>query len=538
VIIALFAITASALLSTTAAHIGSQTTGQHRRLSHYMPAEEMQDNALLHTAGPVHRFEPNILWTKAITAEGDLILTEAKVYGNIFAVGDIIASGDSIIHGETVTEKRLMLGGDNTALTINGNVYAHSIINDKLNGKIMVNSDASKKALTSYSFNSGYGGEQPVGDVVLKGSLELRADGEIIIGGHFTGFTDVEEEASSCIIVDTEGGKIQTNKDTIISGSREVTLTSSILRTGESIALKDNYRILSDRLTDLNTIDYMSHRNYLTDFVWAFWNNKNEAFPFYVEDYLMTFRVLESGINEPVMYADTALNIFDKADYFYYLAQMQKDSLLGSGLLKNSNGRVDILANNDNNYELSANGVVFAGADYIGKSSTSARTAEKRSNAIKVYLLQLKSFGDMSGADTAVLTQETLPLMIADMFDFNRISARNSVEHFDGWTERYAVITDGSALNIGPGRFKGIIITNGRVYIEAQTEFHGVIISEGDVIIGYNSKVYNDRDVIAKAMYKYPEIYSAFKTKESVMPSFVSAGNNLVTSEHFSYIGD
>ena len=459
----------------------------------------------------VLEIEPNILFTKALVSDQDIIFTgeNISVYGDIYARGkgkgaapkieDFnfggIWAGDSTagsmkavrnlnIYGSVSTEGNVRSYAADTAFSIYGPVFCRNLA--VWNGNVKVN-----------------------GSIATKNKLMLMdAKSSVEIQGDYYGFSDTPVEglydSSSSILInsqdisDDNGSSLRIYGKTYIAGVGflDIRGTEPITgdaytpyQLGESLSVKGNYIAYGIPIDDEDGTD-----------------NIPEGFEKYgyskikfeqIADYFLA----ATGFTSP---ADEEFSIFDKADYFYAVNEYIKgdsspySSVLDLGTSSDGSGPGSIFIN-DMQYSLGA---------YISNGTTYRRSTggyEAALSALETirdeYNLSVSKFGDGS---------ITCSKLFADGEDgFINAEAVTEKAEWLSDTELFVISPDaaspvwiGDTLSAPSNAIKfsasgkavsGVVITAGDVYVSGNDiTYTGTVIAGGNIYVnGKNISIIN-----------------------------------------------
>lgn len=490
------------------------------------------------------KISENILWKKAITAEGNLYVNgeNTVINGDIYAYGTSPSNdqdkkdpknfggivvgnseGDSItINGTASTNGYIQTNHDNTSITLNGNGYCDSLVirEDTEDCSIAVNG----------------------GDLNTRDDLELNGeDGIIAINGGYYGFSDGSEissshDNSSSIVINSSdigeahGSSLSISGNVYIGGTVYINLTSGEYQTGESISLRGNYRAYGGLLKD---------------------DGKNPRF-------------LPENIrfknNPPLVLADGFIDtnkkllVGDKSKYIVYYDKDYGDLRLGG----------------DNGININKNNILHSTGAFIGKgeihgsrisvdndiirenkvkyfkhsinnmadtkiNNIEARDIDDRELNTRIYIEQSRNKVGRFLFDTNIdifedkefvlsNDDESKKLIIKEfIFSNNNDNKKLVIKGPDGYIPG-GIDGDDRVLDISDSSLKGIILTKGDVYLTGKLEYEGIIVTEGNVYInGNNISITNNEDTQKYLIRKIYEL-NGNDGKPDLKSKFVNNG--------------
>lgn len=456
----------------------------------------------------------NTGWSKAITIGGDFVFKkqgdinggENIVNGDIYvngsssnAGGIVVLADDSDInfYGKLITKKDTLINSSDTKFNINGNLYTRNLKISKNTNNVDVNIEKL---------------------VDLKGSVYAMDDLEIngskanvkISGGYY-GLADNTESSmhdkSSCININSsdlgkeDGTSLEIDGETYILGTAFIDVGPGY-ETGESIAVRGNYKAYTYPLNNLGDREgkqslnkenvYFDRENYIIPLVTKFKNGKD-------------------------------LVLFDKDDYLKFYHQEYQDSSklnLGEGIKLNDSSKA---------YHMGA--IVHNGTSLIGSNLS------KQSGDIWSYINDLKEiyhlYVDKMGDKETSKEQMT----IKDYVDFDSMNQEylnikdgisSEIVLLENTNDDYVLIgKNGNLVGVPDGakhvklddnkKVKGIIITNGNLYITGEVDFRGTIICNKNLYMMGNSKkkITYDESYITNVISKKSKIFDGLFNNNS-----------------------
>lgn len=223
-------------------------------------------NTSYYIGNEVLTLKENVLWTKALIADKDIIVTGNDVNVN----GDIYAYGNP---DKSIKERGIIVGekGEQGNLTVNGNIITGSYLQTKSNnsnitvndGEVYCNALVIPKEQESCNITIN-GNVNTFDDIELNGTKS-----NVNINGNYYGFTygATGHNESSSIIINSDdigngssiritgdgkpkdyyGNTDEERKGTFIAGTVYIDLDVDY-QTGESVSVKGNYRGYSETL--------------------------------------------------------------------------------------------------------------------------------------------------------------------------------------------------------------------------------------------------------------------------------------------------
>lgn len=462
----------------------------------------------------------NVLWHKALIAMQDLI-----VIGNVRINGDIYAYGNddeinnknpmnyggivvgyegipgrlTVVNGDIISDKYLHTKASNSSIDVqNGNVYCKSLVindigDDDENCTMMINGD-----VNTYD------------DIKLNGEKS-----SITINGSYFGFSFGADgyDKSSSIIINSDDISISDktyiritgnglgkdyypddNKNGIfLGGVVHINLYEDTYQTGESVAIKGNYRAYTQEIT--SPLKYSElHKDKV-------------AFSFKSPLYLV------DKIVDPEPERD--LTVWDKVKYFmevYWKDEGKSDDekIISTGELKDTGvGQIDL------------KNIKYSTGAYITKDESTSKGivgyfenalnlfsntfAEKFQQNLEEYAYYTKKLGDpqktVEDVHQEMITEsyeEIQRILIDQRFTYNEniddfgmheneiiYNSQDSIPvvikqtgfelpiQINGDYDQYEF---GSTVN-------GIIVTKGDIYIAGNITFNGIIATEGNLYV-------------------------------------------------------
>ncbi|WP_427339176.1 hypothetical protein [Caloranaerobacter sp. DY30410] len=422
----------------------------------------------------------NTVWEKVISSDGNMLIESGNVeiHGDIFVKGinnngGITLRGSDValnVNGNIVTEHNFKINSSNNNIKINGNIFAKNfIISEGTNNTIV---------------------SQDKGSFYLMDDLELNGRNCVVdIKGNFYGISDSSDaqdsDMSSSIVINTDdigkGSRLNIAGDVIIHGTSFINTNGGKYQTGESISIKGNYIAYTYPLQKLGVRENEESLN-----------SENVVFEYY-DPLILVDRFVDGK----------KLLVHDKSDYikFYHDEYRQSSGLnLGTGIA------LDESKNLIHTGALVYNGKIVP--SHI-KVEDQGIINEKRAT----FDLYVNKMGDKSIKLEKITVNDQIDYTkIIDKVDYN--SKKRELIILNKDNENFAIIGpngDKSALpkdvnkvSIDNDSVKGLIITNGDIYLLGEINFVGSIITTGNIYI-YNDdmkKISYSIDTVAKLIYK------------------------------------
>ncbi|KZL93403.1 hypothetical protein [Clostridium magnum] len=505
-------------------------------------------NAIYYTSTNNFKLPIISVWNnKAICIDGDL-----KIGGTFNVTGDIYVKGtdtddggininnsNSVVTltGNASTSQNFKISKPNNTVTVNGsgNVYASNV-------EIAEGADSSNLTVQN--------------SVYTNNDLALNATTSHIDIANFYGINDISKfqsiiqtKVSSCIRVNSEdlgsGSSIKISNDAILMGtayikiSDDSTLTEtthintddnskSFYQTGESVAVKGNYRAYTEGLTSEEAARQDQY----------YGGDKNKPKQSLKEDnvvfdYLDPLRLVTRFRDTD----NTDLNWQDKSDYFsIYVDEHKNDTNnelnLGDGITLPMAADLQPGERADKNIihtgAIIANGNVYNG-NYYGDND--GKVADKQNSfASMVYEMgDVKDLANVYAQGKVKKAVYSSDPEVENQVDFGEISntpgdevtknSNNDIIYLNNDNSKDCVIVGKDATNIPSGTQiklddngvgRGIIITKGNVYLCGSINFTGVIIAAGNVEVKDSSRkeFVNNNSYIQKLIaYNYEQYF-------------------------------
>lgn len=461
-------------------------------------------NEPYYIASTVTEIPINTVWQKAIASDGNMLIYSGNVEitGDIFVKGVNNSGGISMkgsdvifnVDGNIITKNNIEINSSNNNVDINGNIFAKNFIISEGTNNTVVSQDE--------------------GSFYLMDDLELNGSNcRVNIKGNFYGISDSSDasdsDMSSSIVINTDdignGSSLNIEGDVIIHGSSFINTYGGKYQTGESISIKGNYMAYTYPLQELG--DRKGEKESL--------NNKNVVFEYY--DPLVLVDRFADG---------KKLLVQDKSDYIkLYHDEYQQSSVLnlGTGITLNE-----------------SKSLIHSGAIvYDGKISPSNIKAEDQgiiNDKRNEFVLYVNKMGDKSIKLKKITVDDQIDYTnIIDKVDYN--SKKRELIILDKDNENFAIIgpngdksvlpKDVTKVLIDNDLVKGIIITNGDIYLLGEIDFVGSIITTGNIYI-YNDgikKINHNTDIVSKLIYK-----------NNIINIFRNNSNNKIALESDIYI--
>lgn len=431
----------------------------------------------------------NAVWNKAFCIDGNLNISgdfEVKG-GDAYVKGkdgndsgiNIIGNGANVKFGKNVSSfGGVQVSNKGNTLTVDGNVYV---------GNMLINDEADIAKLPKR------GAALTVkGAVYTNNDLAVNGSGsKVEIEQGFYGINDVNKseginenqkpKVSSCLLVNSDdignGTSIEIKNEAILMGTAYIKTNPSSYQTGESIAIKGNYRAYTNPLNSSAAERKDTNKQSLKE--------SNVIFEYL--DPLQLATKFKDG---------TTLSWQDKSDYFHFYAQEHKSDgelNLGNGITLPANithiGAIvangdtangNFISDNDGKVkdkQIQYSTKVYAMDDPEGidVETAFARNEAKR----RVYLL------DKNGEVDRTLSQVDFTKLKADILDK---TASGDILYLNNDNTKDCILVGTNAvideqnknirkIELQNGVGRGIILTRGNVYLAGDIDFKGTIIS-------------------------------------------------------------
>ncbi len=473
--------------------------------------------ASLSQLGQVDPKTPDILLTKALTAENNIVVNggSVDVKGNIYAKGTGLTTEDYSgvvvgnkdvakidaqlkVNGQVVTGSSLHTGYGQSKIEVTGNVYAKSVGTDPVIGGSNI---------------------KVTGNVSTKNDLSLNGEKSIVqIDGNYYGFSDGSETAnptansSSSIILNSadvgevEGSKLEITGQVFIAGvafSNVPDDADKEVESGTSIALLGNERAYGTFLKKKTMEDYLINTGDAEKF-----EGNNICF----EEKLPLLIAEKYGCGKDANGDPQTFNSKDRADYFYYAAKQDRKLRLTTpdAAIINFGGTDGVTFTTIDSVKYSLGATIFNN-DVFPATPNVDDLEETKKTIRNDYNKQVNKFGDSSTGD--LLVQDTIDnhFNFANTADFSSadvagvdvsavnkltiVRTNNDIVHVRGSNAGTTGITTPSS-NVfdfsNSSIVEGVIVSTGDVYFLGDVQFKGVVITKGSIYFDGNSKITND----------------------------------------------
>ncbi|WP_069649466.1 pilus assembly PilX N-terminal domain-containing protein [Caloranaerobacter ferrireducens] len=438
-------------------------------------------NEPIYITSTVNEIPINTVWEKVISSDGNMLIDSGnvKINGDIFVKGinksgGITLEGSDVtlnVNGNIITDYNFKINSSNNNIELNGNIFAKNfIISEDTNNTVV---------------------SQDEGSFYLMDDLELNGNNCIVdIKGNFYGISDSSDasdsDQSSSIVINTNdignGSRLNINGNVIIHGSSFINTYGGKYQTGESISIKGNYIAYTYPLQELG--DRGEDKESL--------KSNNVVFEYY----------------DPLVLVDRFVNgekllVQDKSDYikFYNDEYQQSSSLnLGEGITL------------DESKSLIHTGALV----YDGKIIPSNIKVEDQ-GVINEKRATFDLYVNKMGDESIQLEKIT----VNDQIDYTKIinkieynSEKKELIILDKDNEDFAIIGPNGDESVLPesitkvlidnGSVKGIIITNGDLYLLGEIDFIGSIITTDNIYIYNNGikKFNHNTNIVSKLIYE------------------------------------
>ncbi|MCB2289671.1 hypothetical protein LGK97_07825 [Clostridium sp. CS001] len=436
---------------------------------------------------------PNMVWSKALAVDGNMFVNEGNltvgeekegvdIPADIYVKGingvngginfNVEKSNTNIIGNISTAEDFIINKGSTNIIT--GNIFSRNVI---------LNDTAIGSTLTVNKIQS----DAESGSVYTTDDLELNADrSRIDIKGSFYGiddgsFEDIQEfnnnkygkaNKSSTIIINADlnsGSTLTIAGDSIITGVgyidvpyvNLVTGETGQYQTGESVAIKGNYRAYTFPLTgDVNARDNISL------------NEKNVTLEYFEP------LILASSLNNE----KRALFAQEKSKYFEAYNNEYKDKG-GSNLMLNG---VSLGANTFSTGAIVSNGeikpqhILIEEGDIIKKRNVFNKMVNNMGVKVKISASEKEKNDTYPSVPNKIFGNKDNNPDEECKLDISKLKEVNELKNGE-----YTFIKKGDATldfnTTSKGAKKGIIIVTGNLTIKGQMDFTGTIIVGGNL---------------------------------------------------------
>lgn len=478
------------------------------------------------------------VFKRSFASEKNIVLEgEVEIDGNVYAKGIddgsldgqnvfkkynggiIIGSDDTTIpakieiNGEVVTPKSVSLR-DYSTLEMDGEMYASNLHLGKYkeDGVELSNIANNIRVNTINTTNKL--------DLYLRNDLSIYANHSSINLNNFYGLNDVSNndindktlKSSSILINSTTNVNVNVNGDAYILGTAYIN-TQNGYQTGESIAVKGNYKAYSNSLEGQSI---------------GSTTEKYTNLQFEYDKPLQLVVSMEQGGSQ------TLLNVYDKAQYFVDYTKDNNDKLNKSVVVNLLGKKVSV-------------GAIINGDAIEGASSGLLDEQEKIVNLQNLYSNKVFGFDVVNMKDKFYLTDDSKIVSISNELNFSKLTNRketSSAYNYDvlfNNDKNKGIVIVGSGVTdtqvtayeaankivydcrnpIGDAWFEGAILSAGDVEFVGGINFTGTVIAGGNITLdGKNDKktfVY-DEDVVKRviALY-YDELYKGENHADNVI---------------------
>ncbi|KPU28071.1 hypothetical protein TR13x_01655 [Caloranaerobacter sp. TR13] len=437
-------------------------------------------NEPIYITSTVNEIPVNTVWEKVISSDGNMLIKSGNVEinGDIFVKGIDNSGGITLegtdlafnVNGNIITDYNFKVNSTNNNVEINGNIFAKNFIISEGTNNTVINQDE--------------------GSFYLMDDLELNGSNCVVnIKGNFYGISDSSDasdpDQSSSIVINTDdigtGSELNIDGDVIIHGSSFINTYGGKYQTGESISIKGNYIAYTYPLQELGDRDNKPSLK-----------SDNVVFEYY--DPLVLVDRYKNG---------EKLLVQDKSDYikFYQDEYQQSSELnLGAGI------KLD-----------ESKSLIHTGAlVYDGKiipSNIKVEDQEIINEKRATYDLYVNKMGDESIQLEKITVDDQIDYTkIIDKIDYN--SEKKELIILDKDNEDFAIIgpnsdesdlpKDITKVLINNDLVKGIIITNGDLYLLGEINFIGSIITTGNIYILNDGikEIKHNTNIVSKLIYE------------------------------------
>ncbi|MFZ5353575.1 MAG: hypothetical protein ACOZCL_12755 [Bacillota bacterium] len=519
-----------------------QKNGIDKKLAIDITVTIPEYNAAFYVNNQVSELYNNALWSKVLAANGNIYITSDNAAAD--GTDTVTVNGDIYAYANDARDNGGIYVGYNGIkgnLTVNGNIYTAGNIQTRAeNSEINIGSAGSPSEVYCNSLQINELHSPPAhptqgeycnitmyGDLNTLDDLELNGDrSSITLNGNYYGFTYVSDtsNASSSIVINSDdvsssnptgstgvsklritgtGGlgakSYYPSEGIFVGGTVYVTLyNSKEYQTGESVAIKGNYRAYTKELTGITDVPGGNIEENLL-------NVENMQFEYWDPLYLATkFNIGGTGDE-----TDSNNNTFDyneyRAAYFEYARAQYPDFIKVSGTHEIDGNDI---------YNIDIDNVVYTSGAYIDGTTIDYAFIDvinqklRFDQNLREYNYYVKQLADPQINDY-LSTNYSAKRDFTRWFSYgtNIIPASNVIGdeffYFNNSTTDTLVIEGPDAENItgtneytvsDPGGvFQGIIYTRGNVKIAGKIDFKGTIIAEGNIeIIDENQKTFTN----------------------------------------------
>lgn len=444
-------------------------------------------NTPYYIGNDVFKLKENVLWTKALIADKNIVVTgnNVTIHGDIYAYGDItkdikergilVGANNLTVHGNVATGGYLQTSKNNSNITVKkGNVYCNSLVIPQ--GKSNCNIKIEKGNVNTYD------------DIELNGEKS-----KINIDGNYYGFSygsKGHDESSSIIINSEDIGKTNGSSITItgngeskkyygngqddgkgnfIAGTVYIDLDNDVdYQTGESISVKGNYIGYSKKLEG-QSVRLSDGKDYY---------EKDINFQYISPLYLMN---KINGSNRP---------IYEQRGKYLKAIYDKDNSILNLG----EDG-------------INIKNIKYSLGDYIKNEKTGSELESGIFDIshINYFDINLKEYeyhiNTMADPQIDNYSDSDSKLDIEYWYDFDDINEVNKDEIFysnKNPDKKLSIIGPGAnnpdksgdyaQIKNSDGKSRGIIVTKGDVYIYGKIDFKGIIVTDGNIYIQDNQQ--------------------------------------------------
>lgn len=442
----------------------------------------------------------NAVWSKAFCIDGNLnIFGDFEVKsGDVYVRGKDGDNSGINIEGNGISVKfagnvssfgGVQLSNKNNKLTVDGNIYA---------GNILLNDEADTLSLPEKGASLTVKGA-----VYTNNDLAVNGLGsKVEIEQGFYGINDVNKaeginenekpRVSSCLLVNSNdvgsGTSIEIKEEAILMGTAYIKTYPSSYQTGESVAIKGNYRAYTNPLNSSEAERKDTNKQSLKE--------DNVIF-----EYLDPLQLVTKFKDE------TNLSWQDKSDYFHFYAQEHKDDNelnLGNGITlpKNITHIGAIVANgdtangnfiNDNDGKVKDKQDKYSTKVYAMDDSEDIDVEEAFAhNEVKRRVYSSDESGNLdekvSQVDFTKLNSNINSSTNSNVSDILDMTTAGNILYLNDDPTKDCILVGANAvigeqyknakrIELQNGVGRGIILTRGNVYLAGDIDFKGTIIS-------------------------------------------------------------
>ncbi len=477
---------------------------------------------------------PNAVWSKALAVDGNMFVEEGNLTLGERKSDIEMYPADIYVKGINGENGGINFNAENSTTNIVGNISTaedflvnkmsiNTVYGNIFSKNVILNDTAIGSSLTVNKIS----GDSESGSVYTTDDLELNADNSVIdIKGSFYGIDDGSLDSlsgfsnnkygqaskSSTIIINADlnsGSRLAIAGDSIISGVgyidipyvNSVTLENGQYQTGESVAIKGNYRAYMHPLTgDVTGITGVNL------------NESNVTF-----EYFQPLVLASSLINE-----SRALYAEEKSIYFKAYHDEYKDKG-GSDLILNG---VSLGANTVNagaivsNGEIKPQNIPIEEGNIIKKRNEFNKMVNNMGVKVKIPASEGEKNDTYPSSPNKIFgnknnnPQDICKIDISKLVEINELKSGEFVFIKKG----NHTLDFSSTSSIEKDAKKGIIIVTGDLTIKGQMDFTGTIIVGGNLTFegtGEKKVKYNKKYISELIISRYYELFKDVFTNDN-----------------------